>query len=78
MENFSFTLQVVGVDTKKDNFEDVFYGKDCDDALISFVNGDLFLDFDREADSYESAVASATRDIEKVGGKVIKIERVYF
>jgi hypothetical protein len=78
MENFSFTLEVVGVDIKKDNFEDAFYGRDCNDALISVVNGTLLLDFDREADSYEKAVASATRDIEKVGGKVVKIERVYF
>jgi hypothetical protein len=78
MENFSFTLQVAGVDVKKDDFEDVFYGRDCDDALVSVVNGVLLLDFDREAESYEIAVASATRDIEKIGGKVVKIERVYF
>jgi hypothetical protein len=78
MENFSFTLQVAGVDIKKDNFEDVFYGRDCDDALVSVVDGNLFLDFDREAESYETAVASATRDIEKIGGKVLKIERVHF
>jgi hypothetical protein len=77
MDNFSFTLQVSGIDTERDDYEDTFYGKNCDDALIRVVNQTLFLDFDREADSYESAVASAIRDVEQAGGKVVKADPIF-
>jgi len=69
-------MQVAGIDPDRDGFEDAFYGKDCDDALIAVVNGTLFLDFDREAESYESAVASATRDIGRAGGTVVRVDPI--
>jgi hypothetical protein len=73
MENFSVTLQVAGIDTERDDFEDA---KRCDDALIRVINGVLFLDFDREAESYNSAVSSAQRDVEQAGGKVVKVKPI--
>jgi hypothetical protein len=33
----------------------------------------VYLDFDREAPSFEEAVASAKMNVEKAGGKVIAI-----
>jgi hypothetical protein len=75
--NFSFTLQVAGIDTHKDNYEDVLYEAGCDDALIAVVRNTLFLDFDREAGSYDEAVRSARRDIEKAGGRVIEASRLH-
>ena len=46
----------------------------CDDALISVVDGRLQLDFDREASSFGAAVGSAVDDIERAGGRVVKID----
>jgi hypothetical protein len=77
MSTYSFTLHVAGVDTEKDNFEDAFYGVDCDDALISAANGVVFLDFDREETSYGRAVESAIRDVERAGGKVFKVDQIF-
>jgi hypothetical protein len=77
MENFSFTLQVAGIDTESDDYEDAFYGKSCDDALVTVIGGTMFLDFDREAESYDSAVTSAIRDVEQAGGKVVKVEKIF-
>jgi hypothetical protein len=73
MAHFSFTLQVTGIDPKK--YETVLHRAGCDDALIAVVNGDMFLDFDREAPSYEKAVAAAVLTVEKAGGKVVKVDR---
>jgi hypothetical protein len=36
----------------------------------------MFLVFDRAAPSFEEAVTSAVQDVEKAGGKVIKVERI--
>ncbi len=49
------------------------YESGCDDALVCVVNGQLTIDFDREASSLNEAISSASRDIEKAGGKVIDI-----
>jgi hypothetical protein len=73
----SFTIRVAGVNTAEENaYEDPFYEAGCDDALISVVDGILFLDFDREAPTYEEAVASAIRDIERAGGKPDGVEPI--
>jgi len=69
--NFSFTLQVAGIDTHKRDYEEKLYEAGCDDALIAVVKNTLFLDFDREAASYEEALRTARRDVEKAGGRVV-------
>lgn len=74
--NFSFTLQVAGIDTHKGNYEDTLYDAGCQDALVAVVNDTLYLDFDREAATYDDAVRSARRDVEKAGGKVVEATRL--
>ena len=69
---YSFTLHVAGIDTRADNYEDALYNAGCNDALIAVVNDSLYLDFDRDAETYAEAVKSATHDIERAGGKVIE------
>lgn len=64
----TFTLRVSGIDTAID-YEDRLWEVGCNDALIAVVNGQLFLDFDREAASFGDAVVSAQRDIERAGGR---------
>lgn len=71
--NYAFTLEVSGIDTGKENYEDALFEAGCDDALVAVVNGTLFLDFDRDGLSFEDAVKSASRDVELAGGKVIRV-----
>jgi hypothetical protein len=71
--NYAFTLEVSGIDTAQDNYEDALYEAGCDDALVAVVNGTLFLDFHRDALSFEDAVKSASRNVELAGGKVIRV-----
>ncbi len=67
-----FTLAVSGIDTTR-NYEDKLYEAGCSDALIAVVNGTLYLDFEREAPSFDQAVNSARRDVELAGGKVVQV-----
>jgi len=75
-ETFSFFVGVSGIEVSETHpYEDALMAAGCDDALILVVNGELRLDFDREAKSYDDAVKSAILDIEKAGGKVLFVER---
>ena len=69
----SFTLEVAGIDTARERYEDFLYQAGCCDALIAVIGGTLFLDFDREATSFEAAVGSARRDVEAAGGRVVRM-----
>jgi len=71
---FSFTVQVSGLSVDTDHYENALYEAGCDDALICVVGGAIFLDFDREAHSFEEAVKSAVLNIEKAGGVVASIK----
>lgn len=70
--NHIFTLQVSEIDTAA-NYEDRLYEAGCSDALPVVVNGDLYLDFDREAPSFDEAVKSARHDVEAAGGRVVQV-----
>jgi hypothetical protein len=76
MDRFSFTLEVVGIDPGRDDYESVLFEAGCDDALIAVVNNKLVLDFDREAESYDSAVSSAKQNVAAAGGKVVAVHLI--
>ena len=64
--------------TNDDNWMDAFYEAGCDDAVVmlSFKTKSHFnLFFDREADSYDAAVASACKDIKKTGAVVVSVTK---
>ena len=61
---YQFTLMLKNVDEDSTGLEDSLYEAGCDDALINFRNGAVYLDFDREAASFEEAVNSAIQDVE--------------
>jgi len=67
-----FTIQVTGIDLSKD-FEDALYEAGCDDALIAVIDDTLYLDFDRDAPSFDLAVESAKRDAQRAGGQVVRV-----
>jgi hypothetical protein len=76
MSRYSFLIDVNGVDTKADAYEDPFYQSGCSDALIAVFNGHLRLDFQRSAPTFDRAVASAVKDIQRAGGRIMEVHRV--
>ena len=70
--NRTFTLTLKGVDCVNDDVEERIYSL-IDDALLSSSNGEVHLDFDREAPSLREAIASACRDVHKAGYEVSSI-----
>lgn len=72
----SFTLHISGIDTANPRYDDALYNEGCSDALIAIIDGALALDFDREAQSYDLAVQSASRAVERAGGRVTRVDRI--
>lgn len=61
--SYQFTLVLKNVDEKTPDLEDSLYEAGCDDALINYRNGAVYLEFDRDADSLEDAVVSAIKNV---------------
>src|SRR3990167_587472 len=74
-EMYEFTLVLDGVDDQTDGLEDQLFEAQCDDALINFRNGTVYLDFSRKSTSIEESIISAIQAGERVaaGPKVISI-----
>ena len=70
---WKFTMQIGDVDIDRDNLEDALYANNCHDALLSVVDGKVFLDFDRDAPSREDAVSSAKGNVERAGATVVAV-----
>lgn len=62
-KNYQFTLVLKNIDNITDKLEDALHEAGCDDALINFRDGVVYLDFDRAATSLEAAVVSAIQDV---------------
>lgn len=74
MNNYGFTVRVMGIDAQRDDFPDVLYEAGCDDALVMVQGDQILLDFHREGNTFDEAVASASRCVEVAGGRVTQIE----
>jgi hypothetical protein len=74
MKTFEFSIIASGLDPTAEDFEKWFYDAGCDDATISFQNGHIIVDFAREAETLESAIASAVKAVKKAGAKVDRVE----
>ena len=74
-----FLLILSAVDENTDRLVDALYCAGCDDALISYRNSVVCLDFDREAKTLHDAVLSAIKNVENAGinAKVDHIEGGY-
>ncbi len=74
-KTYKFILVLKNVDDNTPNLEDSLFEVGCDDALINFRNGTVYLDFDRTASSLEEAVMSAIKDVESssVGAVVANV-----
>ena len=74
MTTFEFTIIATGLDPAAEDFESRFYDGACHDASVSFQKGHILLDFAREAETLEQAVASAVLDAQEAGAIVERVE----
>lgn len=74
-KDYQFTLVLKNVDESTENLDDSLYEAGCDDALINFRNGAVYLDFDREAVSLQEAIIQAIKDVESasIEAKVVQV-----
>jgi hypothetical protein len=72
----SFTLFLSGADVLNDERLDALFEAGCDDAIFGARDGAQYGAFDREADSFSEALASAIRDVTSAvtGLQVVRIE----
>jgi AcrR family transcriptional regulator len=74
MKTHEFSIIASGLDPTAEDFESRFYDVGCDDATISFQKGHIIVDFGREAETVEEAIATAVEAVNKAGAKVQRIE----
>ncbi|EOX4829609.1 hypothetical protein [Vibrio alginolyticus] len=81
MSIYEFTLNIGNINITNDNdLLDVsckLYEGACSDAAVMSVDEMLYIEFEREADSFAQAVTQAIKDVESVDGynlQVISIE----
>lgn len=75
MSHHEFTLILESSHHLNEGLEDMLFEAGCDDATLSFRNGIPYLDFDREADTLESAILSAIHQVEQ-SGEELSVKRV--
>jgi hypothetical protein len=73
MNVFEFTIIASGLDPQAGDFETRFYEAGCDDATISFQNGQIIVDFAREATSIDAALSTAAANVAKAGATIHRI-----
>jgi hypothetical protein len=74
MKTYEFTIIASGLDPQSDEFETRFFEAGCDDATVSFQKGHIIVDFAREAESLEAAIASAIDCVKNAGACVERVE----
>jgi hypothetical protein len=52
MSPYNFSLTLAGVTSETVSLEDALYVSGCDDALICFYGKTVYLEFDRESNSF--------------------------
>jgi hypothetical protein len=70
LDTHNFVLVLSGISEPDDRIEDALFLAGCDDAILAFRNGVAYLEFDREADTLESAVLSAVKNVERAKHQV--------
>jgi hypothetical protein len=71
---FEFQIFASGQDRYAPNFGSRFFDAGCDDATVSFQNGEIVIDFARDAQSLDEAIASAIRCVRAAGARVQEIK----
>jgi hypothetical protein len=66
MNTYNFSLVLGGISNRTPLLEDKLYSAGCDDALVCFYGSTVYLQFDREAKSFQDAVLSAIQQMESL------------
>jgi hypothetical protein len=74
VNKYEFSVIASGLDPGAEDFESRFYDVGCDDATISFQKGHIIVDFAREAQSVDLAIASAVEAVSATGARIDRIE----
>lgn len=74
MKTYEFSIIASGLDPEAGDFEARFYNSGCDDALVAFQRGHTIVDFAREANSIDDAIASAIENVRSAGATVEHVE----
>lgn len=76
MTTYNFTLIIEGGDLQSAEAQDALYEAGCDDATFGLVDGVQYAEFDREADSFGQALASAMLGVRGAvpAAKIVHIE----
>lgn len=76
MKTYEFTLVLAGIDDFDDQLVDQIFEAGCDDASLLSRNGVVYLDFDREAESFTEAIWSAIKQVETIQDPKIRVDSV--
>ncbi|HUT10809.1 MAG TPA: hypothetical protein VMY42_09955 [Thermoguttaceae bacterium] len=73
MKTYEFMLILTATEVT-DQDCDALYEAGCDDGTVVTRGGVTYVAFDREAESLEAAIRSATADVRKAGFEVARVE----
>ena len=71
MSTYHFTLIVEGPDLQAPSVIDALFDAGCGDAAVGSAHGVQYVDFDREAETFDDAILSAVDDLEKLDGVMV-------
>lgn len=71
---FEFTLWLEPEPRDLVEWSNALYEAGADDGSPGVHCGEPYVSFHREAESFEAAVRSAYRDVQKAGGRVVRCE----
>ena len=74
VQTFTFYVYLAEVTELTDDLENRIFAAGCGDALLASKGAQVYLNFDRQAESLDAAVASAMRDVAAAGLEVCTIE----
>lgn len=74
MNKYAFTLILSEPLELTDDLAEALFTAGCDDGTPGTCNGVFFIDFHREAGSFEEAMRSAIADVQTAGYAVARVE----
>jgi hypothetical protein len=73
MKTYEFSLVLTAAEVTNDDC-DALYEAGCDDGTVVTREGGTYVAFDREAESLEDAIRSATAQVRAAGFEVARVE----
>ena len=74
MGSHNFLIFATIADSEAIGIADRLFEAGCDDGTVSFQNGMIVIEFDRDARTLDEALQSAIDDVTSAGAQVIRYE----